>query len=134
MDCNLAKQLLPIERWLGRVDDVIAKDKDAYAANDLLGSRRILCSGSHPDTCCAGPASMMTTIGVFTVLPGRKLRQVAPSLMGGASQPGDKYDPAGRLLRGEGGHRFVGLDSPLGWDRHADSRLNARSDNGSNLN
>ena len=56
----------------------------------------LACAGSEPERCCAGRASLMPTIGVFK--PGTPLRQVAPSLMGGASEPGGEFGPADRRI------------------------------------
>lgn len=58
----------------------------------------MLCSGSPPEDCCAGRASQMLTIAVFSIVAGQQLKQIAPSLMGGASEPGDEYGPAQRMI------------------------------------
>lgn len=64
------------------------------------------CAGSPPETCCAGRSSMMLAVAVLTVAGDNRLTKFAPTLMGGASEPGDQYGPASRQitdvqLRGE---------------------------------
>ncbi|HHU38570.1 MAG TPA: hypothetical protein GXZ45_04715 [Propionibacterium sp.] len=69
-------------------------DMDGDGQQELVLS--MWCSGSEPENCCAGQSSLMPTIGVFKA--GPVLRQVAPSLMGGASAPGNEYGPAARKI------------------------------------
>ncbi len=71
-------------------------DIDGNGSEEVVMS--LLCSGSLPETCCAGRSSTMTTVVVFTVQNGDTLKQVASSLMGGSSEPGDKYGPAPRKI------------------------------------
>ncbi|NLA30102.1 MAG: hypothetical protein GX875_10725, partial [Propionibacterium sp.] len=75
---------------LGRVDI------DGDGNDEVVMS--LLCSGSLPETCCAGRSSTMITVAVFTVEGGHTLKQIAPSLMGGSSGPGDRYGPAARKI------------------------------------
>ena len=71
-------------------------DIDGNGSEEVVMS--LLCSGSLPETCCAGRSSTMTTVVVFTVQNGDTLKQVACGLMGGSSEPGDKYGPAPRKI------------------------------------
>lgn len=54
---KIAKELLHIERWLGRVDEVIAKDEDAYGVDDLLlaaGDLLMMKLGEASNLLCVG--------------------------------------------------------------------------------
>ncbi|NCD18820.1 MAG: hypothetical protein EOL89_02375 [Actinobacteria bacterium] len=55
------------------------------------------CTGSLPEDCCAGRMSISTAVVVLSQ-SGRALTNVAPALMGGASEPGNEYGPAHRHI------------------------------------
>lgn len=79
-------------------------DLDGDGRQEIVLS--LLCTGSQPENCCAGRTSVMPAVGVFTIQNGQTLTKRAPTLMGGASAPGDKFGPAHRhitsvSLRGE---------------------------------
>lgn len=57
---------------------------------------RMVCSGSAPESCCAGRSSALTFVGVFETQRGGALKRIAPMIFGGASLPGDQYGPAQR--------------------------------------
>lgn len=71
-------------------------DLDGNGSEEVVMS--LLCSGSLPENCCAGRSSTMTTVVVVRVENDDTLKQVASSLMGGSSEPGDKYGPAPRMI------------------------------------
>ncbi len=56
------------------------------------------CAGSPPETCCAGRSSNLLSVAVLTPASDNRLEKVAPTLMGGASGPGDEYGPADRQI------------------------------------
>ena len=56
------------------------------------------CAGSPPEDCCAGRSSLVTTLAVLAPSTSHSLDKVAPSLMGGASAPGNEYGPADRKI------------------------------------
>ena len=56
------------------------------------------CAGSEPERCCAGRTSMMTVVTALNPLGEGRLKAVAPSLLGGATPPGDELGPADRSI------------------------------------
>lgn len=87
----------------GSFDGVSVMETKVLGRADLDGNGKtelvlsLVCSGSPPEHCCAGQSSIMQTVVVFTE-SGGKLTRVAPSLMGGATPPGDQFGPANRKI------------------------------------
>lgn len=70
-------------------------DLDGDAKEEIVLS--LQCTGSLPEDCCAGRTSISTAVVVLTQ-SGQTLTKVAPTLMGGASEPGNEYGPADRQI------------------------------------
>lgn len=71
-------------------------DLDGDGTEEVVLS--LQCTGSPPEQCCAGRTSLMSAIAVFTVEGGLDLTKRAPTLMGGATGPGDEFGPATRRI------------------------------------
>ena len=94
-----------IARWPdGSFADASVIESSVLGVVDLNGDGRdeavmaLACSGSHPDTCCAGRSSKMVTVATLAVADDGTLQLAAPSFMGGESLPGDEFGPAPRQI------------------------------------
>lgn len=98
-------------------------DLDGNGQEEIVLS--LMCTGSPPENCCAGRSSISTTVAVFAAGSGQPLRQVATSLMGGATPPGDEFGPAQRQIWSVSlqGTTIVTSESIIYWEGYTPAQV-----------
>lgn len=74
MDRKAAKELVHIQGWLGRVDDIVQRGKDAYLSDDLLQE-----AGDSLMMKLDEAANRLSRLGVLATSLGSPSRATSPT-------------------------------------------------------